>query len=540
MGQRDRLLEHIRRIALVGIGERRTDGQLLELFISERDETAFALLLRRHGAMVWSVCRRILGNAHDADDAFQAAFLVLVRKADSIRPREAVGNWLHGVACRTALEARGRLARRRAKELSLQDVPLLEDKREEPWQELWPILDRELSRLSDKYRLPIVLCDLEGRSRKDVARQLAIPEGTLSSRLATARKKLAVRLARYGFVVSAASLGILLAEKAATASLSFSLLSSTTKAAMLIAAGPAVVAGVVSTTVSTLTEGVLKAMFIAKIKTATMVLCGVAAFGVGTGGVYYQTQAGAADSTQVDRVVQENRNNNRDSASKVGISEIDKLKRENQQLKDMLESERNRQEVYREKVRTSENNITEFVKAGLAVRKDEPDDDESDGPDKPAKNAALKKELAEKIKAERDQLKGRFQNQAESLQARMRELEAKQKALEAQRRQLDAQLRALQQQRRQLEQDQKRMKESLQRQAERQAADMKDKIKREQAERQAADLKDKIKRQQAANQNQSKNKPVEKQAGGGDKLDLILQRLERMEKRLNRLERDRD
>jgi|SRR5579884_4051342 len=519
MGQRDRLLEHIRRIALLGIGERRTDGQLLELFISERDETAFALLLRRHGAMVWSVCRRILGNAHDADDAFQATFLVLVRKADSIRPREAVGNWLYGVACRTALEARGRLARRRAKEQSLQDVPLLEDKPEEPWQELWPILDSELSRLSDKYRLPIVLCDLEGRSRKDVARQLAIPEGTLSSRLATARKKLAVRLARYGFVVSAASLGILLTEKAATASLSPFLLSATTKAAMLLAAGPAVAAGVVSATVSSLTEGVLKAMFIAKIKTATLVLCGVAAFGVGTGGVYYQTQAGAADSLQVDRVAQENRR----STAEPRDREIDKLKRENQQLRDMLERERNRKEAFREKVHTIENNIRKSVRAGLAARSDEPDQDQSDSPDKPDPKSALKKDLSKKLEAEREQLKKRFQDQAEALRAKLQELEAQQRAIEAQRKQLDAQLRALQQQRKQLEQDQKRMKESLQRQAERQAADMKAKLLRE----------------QAANANQSKNKPVEKQASG-DKLDQILQRLERLEKRLNRLEKDRD
>ncbi len=528
MSQRDRLLEHIRRIALLGIGERRTDGQLLELFISERDETAFALLLRRHGAMVWSVCRRILGNAHDADDAFQAAFLVLVRKADSIRPREAVGNWLHGVACRTALEARGRLARRRAKEQSLQDIPLLEDKPQEPWQELWPILDRELSRLADKYRLPIVLCDLEGRSRKDVARQLAIPEGTLSSRLATARKKLAVRLARHGFVVSAASLGLLLTEKAATASLSPFLLSATTKAAMLIAAGPAVAAGVVSATVSTLTEGVLKAMFIAKIKTATLVLCGVAAFGVGTGGVYYQTQVGAADSTLVDRVVQDNRNNNRNdtrnSASKPGISEIDKLRSENEQLRNMLKDEGRRKAEYREKFNTFVKDRTPTIQAALATKSDDPNEDESDAPDKPGKNSALKKEIRDKMQAERDQLKLKFQDQAATLQARIKELEAQQKTLEAQRRKLDAQLRALQQQRRQLEQDQKRMKESLQRQAERQAADMKAKLMRE----------------QAANQNQSKNKPVEKPASGGDKLDQILQRLERMEKRLNRLERDRD
>ncbi len=191
MSHRDRLLDQLRRVALQGAGERRTDGQLLEHFIAERDEVAFEMLLKRHGPMVLSVCQRVIGNPHDADDAFQATFLVLVRKAASVRPREAVGNFLYGVAYRTALEARGRIARRRAKETSLVNVPPPESKPSEPWHELRPLLDRELSRLSEKFRLPVVLCDLEGRSRKEVARQLAIPEGTLSSRLATARKKLA-------------------------------------------------------------------------------------------------------------------------------------------------------------------------------------------------------------------------------------------------------------------------------------------------------------------------------------------------------------
>jgi RNA polymerase sigma factor (sigma-70 family) len=353
MSQRDRLLDHIRRIALQGMSECRTDGQLLEQFVSARDEASFALLLQRHGAMVWNVCRRVLGSTHDADDAFQATFLVLVRKADSIRPREAVGNWLYGVAYRTALEARRRIVRRRAKEQSLQDVPPPESKPEEPWQELWPILDRELSRLADKYRLPIVLCDLEGRSRKEVAQQLAIPEGTLSSRLATARKKLAARLARCGFAVSAASLGILLTEKVATASLALSLLSVTTKAALLVAAGSTTADGVVSATVSTLSEGVLKAMFIAKIKTAALVLCGAAAFGIGTGGVYYQTRAGAADSPQPGRIAPHNRK----SSSELREREIDKLERENEQLKDLLERARNREKEFRKKLFPVVNNL---------------------------------------------------------------------------------------------------------------------------------------------------------------------------------------
>src|SRR5262249_20449250 len=151
----------------------------------------------------------LLGNPHDAEDAFQATFLVAVRKAASVRPRELFGNWLHGVAYRTALEARARIARRRAKEKQVEELPHpAQAEPEAVWQELRPLLDRELSRLPDKYRVPVVLCDLEGRSRQEVARQLRLPEGTLSSRLATARKTLARRLSRYGPVLSGGLLAV--------------------------------------------------------------------------------------------------------------------------------------------------------------------------------------------------------------------------------------------------------------------------------------------------------------------------------------------
>jgi RNA polymerase sigma factor (sigma-70 family) len=294
----NRLLDHLRRAAQTG-EESLGDGELLGCFLERREEGAFAALLRRHGPMVLGVCRRILGNVHDAEDAFQATFLILVRKAASVRPREAVGNWLYGVAYRTALEARTRIARRRVREKQVEDMPHPAVEAEEHWPELQPLLDRELHRLSDKYRLPVVLCDVEGRSRKEVARQLAIPEGTLSSRLATARKRLAERLTRHGFVFSGGSLAVLLADNAASAWVPAALSAATTKAAMLVAAGQtAAAAGVVSVTVATLTDGVLKAMLVAKLKTATVVLCGVAALGLGTGGAIYQTRAGAAGPRQ--------------------------------------------------------------------------------------------------------------------------------------------------------------------------------------------------------------------------------------------------
>src|SRR5262249_51181418 len=155
---------------------------------------AFAALLRRHGPMVLGVCRRLVSNASDAEDAFQATFLVLARKAASVVPRELVGNWLYGVAYRTALKAEALSARRRAVERQVEAVPDPPTSPEQVGRDLRPLLDRELERLPAKYRVPVVLCDLEGRTRREVAGQLGIPEGTLSSRLAAARKLLAGRL----------------------------------------------------------------------------------------------------------------------------------------------------------------------------------------------------------------------------------------------------------------------------------------------------------------------------------------------------------
>src|SRR5579884_1533550 len=261
-GPMNRLVEHLRRVVGPTGGARLTDAELLERFITDQDEAAFEALLRRHAPMVLGVCRRILGHADDAEDAFQATFLVLVRKATSIRPRDAVGNWLYGVAYRTALEARVRLARRRAREHQVPIMPQREVEPESGWQDVRPVLDRELSALPDKYRLPVVLCDLEGRGRREVARQLRIPEGTLSSRLATARKMLAIRLTRRGVALSAGGLAVLLAQNGASAYVPASLFVSTTNAALLLAAGPAVAAGIIPAKVAALSEGVVKMMFL--------------------------------------------------------------------------------------------------------------------------------------------------------------------------------------------------------------------------------------------------------------------------------------
>ncbi len=275
------IIHHLRRAVLSRHGTDMTDGGLLDSFIARRDEAAFEGLVRRHGPMVMGVCRRVARNVHDADDAFQATFLVLVRKAASIVPREMVGNWLYGVAYRTALDARAKRARRHGKETQVTDMPHPVVPPEEDWSDLQPLLDEELSRLPDKYRMPLVLCELEGRTRKDVARQLDVPEGTLSSRLATGRKLLAKRLAGRGLAITAGSLPLVLSQQAAAASVQASLITSTVKAAALVAAGETA-AGVVSANVVALTEGALKVMLVTKLKLTAVVLMTVGALGLGS------------------------------------------------------------------------------------------------------------------------------------------------------------------------------------------------------------------------------------------------------------------
>ncbi|WZO98651.1 sigma-70 family RNA polymerase sigma factor [Isosphaeraceae bacterium EP7] len=176
-----------------------SDGRLLEQFVASRDEFAFERLLERHGPMVWGVCRRVLGDHHDAEDAFQAAFLVLARKAASVSPRESVGGWLHGVATRTARKARTTAARRKAREHRLASWTRPNSATEAaPTHDLAALLDIELARLPESQRSAIVLCDLEGRTRAEAARHLGWPAGTLASRLARGRARLAARLARRG------------------------------------------------------------------------------------------------------------------------------------------------------------------------------------------------------------------------------------------------------------------------------------------------------------------------------------------------------
>ena len=209
--------------------------------------------------MVLGVCRRVLGDTPDVEDAFQATFLVLVRKARSIVPRHRVGNWLYGVAHRTATNAKTMTARRRAKERATLKP---ETQADDPASDLWPVLDQELSLLPEKYRAPVVLCDLEGRTQKKAAHQLGCPEGTVSTRLRAARSMLAKALTRRGVSLSGAAPAAPLARGVVSAGVPPGVMSSTMRFATLIAAGRAEV----SAGVFVLTEGVLKTMLISKLE----------------------------------------------------------------------------------------------------------------------------------------------------------------------------------------------------------------------------------------------------------------------------------
>jgi hypothetical protein len=405
---------------------------------------------------------------------------------------------LYGVAYRTALTARAVNRRRQAREKQVEVMPHPEVTPVDvpDWR---PWLDRELSRLPEKYRTPVILCDLEGRTRREVARHLCLHEGTLSSRLATARRMLAKRLSGYELPLSGGMLALPLAE-AASAGVPEWLVASTTKAAILIAAGKTAAVGVVSATVATLTEGVLQIMFLAKVKTATVVLFGVAALGLGTGGLVYQTRAGAADSAQparqaiADRPSEaaQERGDGRRVAEDAEAREralreaLEEARREAEQQRQRAEAERKRAEeavrALREQLEAARRDAVR-VRFANAVRPAEGEFTKGEEPTRRGENAGQRKALAE----------------IELMAARINE-------------QFEQQRRALHEQLRKLEEQQKQQLAEL--------------------ERQAYKL-----RRQDAPQPKPEGRPA---PAGGDRLDQILQRLEQMERRLDRLERRKE
>src|SRR6266702_3674595 len=203
-GGLDLVIEYVSRLTGTHAARQTSDGALIERFIQHRDEAAIAELVHRHGPMVWTVCRQILPEPHDAEDAFQATFLVLVRKARSIKRRDSLKSWLYGVAYRIAIRARSAGSRRRS--LERQGVPMdtLRAASEVDWQHVGPVLHDELLRLPEKYRLPLLLCCFDSKTHEQAAAELSWPVGTVKTRLLRAKEMLLARLDRRGLALSAA------------------------------------------------------------------------------------------------------------------------------------------------------------------------------------------------------------------------------------------------------------------------------------------------------------------------------------------------
>jgi RNA polymerase sigma factor (sigma-70 family) len=256
------------------------DVDLLKRFVHDSDHSAFEVLLRRHGPLVFGVCRRMLSNAADVEDAFQATFLILVRKAGEINRGDRLGPWLYGVACRVALKARCRVAQLAKRRFELTDmIPDLTPPAEVP--DWMPILDAELSALPAKYREPLVLCELQGTARADAAKVLKIPEGTLSSRLARGRALLRKKLQKYDVSLPACGLTAMFASNAtAQPGVPGDLLARTSELAAILAKG-ASAAGVVPAASVRLMDEVIRSMFLSQLRTAGATVLAVGLIAVG-------------------------------------------------------------------------------------------------------------------------------------------------------------------------------------------------------------------------------------------------------------------
>ncbi|OJW05744.1 MAG: hypothetical protein BGO49_26955 [Planctomycetales bacterium 71-10] len=270
MGERDRgaIVQGLERLLSRGVDPSR-DGDLLARFRAEGDQAAFEALVMRHGPMVRGVCRRLLRDDHDADDAFQATFLVLARKGAGLRDPDRLGPWLYGVASRVAAKARVRSARHQARPLT-DDLPAREDARAE-WSDVLPILDAELARLPSAQRDVLVACLLQGSSEQEAARAFACPVGTIKSRLSRAKEALRSRLVRRG-IAPATALAAASSPGATASPVSAPLL----RATLSLVAAPAAI----PRSVAALTSGVAPTMLSKILAPAAAVVGGLAVVGL--------------------------------------------------------------------------------------------------------------------------------------------------------------------------------------------------------------------------------------------------------------------
>jgi RNA polymerase sigma factor (sigma-70 family) len=283
-----RFLDRLRHSAAAEDPCRVADDELLRRYVATQDESAFAGLVRRHGPMVLGVCWRILRHREDAEDAFQATFLVLARKAGAVRKSESLPGWLHRIAFRAAMRLRAARSRRLDRQALLADAPQARCREDLTVRETQQVLEEELNRLADKYRAPLLLCCVQGRTRDEAAQQLGWSLGVLRGRLDRGRELLRARLARRGVALSAALLPLGVAATSEAAVLP-ALLSSTVRAALGAAQSPA--AAAVSAQAAALAQGVIQAMFLAKLKVFGVGLLVVALLGTGAGIATYRAQA---------------------------------------------------------------------------------------------------------------------------------------------------------------------------------------------------------------------------------------------------------
>ena len=294
-------LKHLEALFQEGTFSGLTDGELMRRCTSVVDDSAaaaFTVLVGRHGPMVLRVCYQVLGDTHDAQDAFQATFLVLARKARSVRNYDSLASWLYGVADRVAKRARAEAARRRAHERRRAELTALalETAGEQTESETWPELHEEVASLPEKLRVPIILCYLEGLTAEAAAQQLGCPRGTVLSRLSRARERLRERLARRGFSLSA-GLPLYATKSAVPDALSHA----TVHAAVRITAGKTT-AGTLPTSVAALTEGVLRMMSRARLVTVVGTVLAISAMSIGVGAVVSQTAGGPPPVAHAGRV----------------------------------------------------------------------------------------------------------------------------------------------------------------------------------------------------------------------------------------------
>lgn len=294
------VLRHLSTLAAVRTAAARSDAELLGRFVGSHNEADFATLVERHGPMVLRVCRRVLRHTQDAEDACQATFLVLVRKAASVRKRGSVASWLYGVAYRTARKLQASRARQQRHAAGRAEEVADAAEKDLSWGEVRALLDEELERMPEKYRAPLVLCYLEGLTRDEAAQRLGLSLDRLRGLLDYGRGLFRKRLVRRGVTLPAVALAGLLAREA-LASMPVLLVVSTVKAAASCAqnaAGRALPAGLVPERVVALTEGMVRTMSMTKLRVSVAALLLLTALAVGVGAVLQSGSAGEPPLTQ--------------------------------------------------------------------------------------------------------------------------------------------------------------------------------------------------------------------------------------------------